>query len=688
MRPGGQGGYGTWKKDLKQAVDLLRDKRLGNWSEPTWSVVTRPSQILELAREYHAAEYITGDVETDRLHWFGKRGLLCLGITKDDGSHVDIFPEHLIYDCWPLMRRLLEGGRWNWQFGMFDIKWFRKERFSRLGEIRASVHEDSGLASYALNENKGFHDLDQIAQLHLGAPKHKDAMSKYYKMPPHYSLRNAPLEELWHYNAVDLSKTHRCLPVLKEAMAADPIIVRGVPAPLLYYTETLIPSSNYFAEILLYGAPVNKETVQKNLALEDADLVPVDAAIQEYAHKHMGHSINVGSPLQVKSLIYGKMGLGNMSMSTDEDAMIKIQRTYEHPIAGLILKWREIAKRKSTYVTALLPHVKGKKQCPGHIKSDGRVHADIKIHGTTTGRPAGADPNLLNQPRDPSRIRDQYEAGPGKIFVEVDLNQAELRSLALMSGDPLLLEIYTKNIVSIHDITTEAFYGQKSEILRGEGPVYERACILLHKTPGLISGEALWKEAKIRGKAVNFGIVYGREAYSLAMEYNISIAEAQRWIDKWMDTYPGAAKFIKYCRDSVTNNRNLITMFGFTKRPGVVHGTTLHALQNEFANFPHQSTASNIMRLTGIEVQPVLKQRWDANIWLELYDAIYYEMPIDEVKVAESITYVKEVCERIPRDVGLTRIPFIGDAKVGYKWGSMKDWKGSIEGSGVSLTRI
>ena len=306
------------------------------------------------------------------------------------------------------------------------------------------------------------------------------------------------------------------------------------------------------------------------------------------------------------------------------------------------------------------------------------MHADYKLHGTTTGRLAGADPNMLNQPRGPL-IRTQFVAAPKRIFVEVDLNQAELRSLALMSNDPILMDIYTKNEVSIHDVTTGEFYAPKKDVLNNPEVCEKvRHQLMLHAD---VEPERVYGEAKMRGKAVNFGIVYGREAFSLSREHDVTIKEAQRWIDSWLDLYKGAAEFIDWCRRAPLENRTLITAYGRKKRPGAVGRETLRNLQNEFANFPHQSTASDILLEAAIEVQPVLAERWNAHIWNELYDAIYFEVEDNDELIAEAIAYVQGVITRVPRDRGLLRIPFLGDAKVGYTWGTMKDWKGSVAAS-------
>lgn len=671
------GAYSTWKKDLRHAVEILKGQKPNQWTDPTYHVVTKPSEYVQLVNEYTAEQgLVTGDVETDSLHYMDGR-MICLGITKGTGDHVDIIPEALLYGQPATTKKLMEhqGPKWNWHNGLFDIKWFR-----HIG-IEARVDEDTMLLSYALNERKGFHDLDQVAQVWIKAPSHKSVMQKYYKMPPHYSLRNAPLEEIYLYAAKDISKTHKQHAPLREALEADIVGNRQLLKGL--YEEILIPAVDFVAEMQLYGVGVNKEIVARTAKELEDEAARIAALIQPYAIKHLGKEINLNSPMQLKELLYGKMGFGRMSMSTDEAALEEIARNYDlPPIIAHIMDYRETVKRRSTFVINLIDHTKKKSgsktliHVKGLTKSDGRVHADFKLHGTETGRLAGANPNLLNQPRGPV-VRSQYEALPGKIFGEIDLNQAELRSLALMSGDKVLTEIYTKNEVSVHDVTTGAFYAPKKEVLLG-GEAFERVCRQLH-LPYDTPPERVYGEAKMRGKAVNFGIVYGREAFSLAKEFNISVAEAQRWIDAWFEQYPDAGRFINWCRERPLFGKDLVTAYGRKKRHGVVAREKLRALQNEAANFPHQSTASDIMLETAIIVHRPMVQRWGAHIWNEVYDAIYFEMDADDGKLNELIPYVQGVITEVPKRRGLDRIPFLGDAKVGFSWGKMKDWAGTIE---------
>lgn len=674
MRNGG--GLPFWKADIKCAIKLLRGEKANEWTDPTWSLVTRPSEIIDLIERCHAAPYNTADLETDQLHWFqdplatdpmARGRILCAGITNGDGDHVWIIPETAFYNNLPLMRKLFGKGMWAWHNSLFDVTWLRAPQH----KIHATADIDTMLMSYTLNENRGFHDLDQVAQFRIGAPKHKGMLGKYLPNKSS-SYRNVPPDVLYHYNAIDLKKQHLIYPPLLSAIDADQHSKK-------LYHSLLIPAVEEFVWMKLHGVEIDAEVVRYNEKHLEEEIAKFDEAINVYARTHIGIPINIGSPKQLGELLYDKMGLKLPgTRSTDKDTIIQLQRRYDHPIFNLILNRRELAKRKGTYVTNLLQKKRGSKILlgEGHMRRDGCVYPDFALHRTTTGRPAGAYPNLLNQPRGPL-IRSQYRARRRKLFVEVDENQAELRSLAVMSGDPVLLDIYTKNEISIHDVTTSEFFGSKKQ-MEEDPACLEKAIHLLQYYQEDRSPKRIYGEAKMRGKAVNFGVVYGREAYSLAMEFNISVKEADRWIRLWMETYPKAAEFIEWCRRKPIEGRDLITVFGRKKRHGMVSREALKGLQNEAANFPHQSTASDIMLETVIRCGPRLREEWEAFCWNEVYDAVYYEIDIDEDKVADSIRFVQETITQVPIDYGITRVPFLGDAKVGFTWGTMREWQGSI----------
>lgn len=632
--------YGPWKRDLAYAVSLFKgiDPKDGLWREPKWGVVNTREQLLELLERYRNAPYIAGDIEAGGrddlgfpagLH-FQKGSIINLGITCD-GDWVDIIEASCIWENEDLMQELFTFGKWIWQNGKFDVKFFRYE-----GLTNAQVHEDTMLLSYALNENKG-HDLDSIAWDWIGAPKHKGAVEKWfadhrvakakrdYAMLPRMTL-------LYPYAALDISKTYYMFFPLREAVNADANSKK-------LYEQILIPASEFLTGVEMKGLQLDPERVKENDAYLLKQLEEVEADIQVWARKYLGAEINIASTIQLKRLLFGAMKLGSIESSTDEDSLIKIQRKNDHPIIPRLMKWRTLSKARNTYVKKAL----GTDKSPPWTGLDGRVHITFKIHGTSTGRLSSGDPtNLQNWPRDP-QIRGAFVAAGGHTLIEQDLNQAELRCLAIMSGDPTLVDIYRRNEVSIHHVTSVAMFGESYD-----------------------------DDQKMRAKAVNFGIVYGRTPPSLAEEFNISLKEAEEYIRAWLGRYPVAAKFIQECRDAPTMMRTMITVFGRKKRWGVISDQNQRNSENEAANFPAQSSAHDVTLMAGIECQPVVKAIWDIDFVNEIHDALYTEAVADLSVYGPATAYVTSVMQRIPRDYGLgvkTGVPFIAEAKQGSRWG-------------------
>lgn len=651
--------FHAWKRDLAYAVALLKgtDPKAGLWSPPMWNIIQTRDEYEALVSRMDEAEFIAGDIETGGKHGAGlhfqKGYIINLGITSNlsQGRMVDIIPGNIIWENEDLTHRLLgNSAKWIWQNGKFDIKFFRYE-----GIHEARVDHDLMLASYTLNENKG-HGLDEIAWDWIGAPKHKDAVEVWFrengikKKDWDYGL--LPKDLLWKYAAYDISKTYHAFFAVYEAVCKDKHSSK-------LYHKVLIPASEFLTHMEMKGMHLDLERVAANdkylldllgtdtfeedeegNKLLDEDGKPIykykspSTKIQEYAWKHMGASINIGSPKQLQVLLYDKMKLGASGSSTDEDHLIKIQRRHDHPIAANLMQWRGLAKARNTYV-------KNAHTWPG---LDNRVHVTYKLHATTTGRLSSSDPtNLQNWPRDPV-IRGEFIPAPGKVFAEVDLNQAELRCLALMSGDPTLLHIYRTGAASIHHITSVALFG-----------------------------EQYTDDQKMRAKAVNFGIVYGRTAPSLAEEFDISVREAQAYIDAWMGRFPVAAKFIARCRAAPNEMRNLVTNFGRKKRWGVISFDNQRNSENESANFPHQSSAHDVTLLAGIECRPVIKAIWDADFVNEIHDALYLEVDENPEVHGPAIAYVQSVMTRLPPEWGLDMVPFIAEAKVGHRWGAKRN---------------
>jgi len=645
----GTGNYRQFKEDLAYAFDLLRGLPPKKPIESRWQILDSEGMIayavnnVLLHRKEIACDTETGGFDP-LLH-----ELLCLTMCADP-EHVYVIPGPLIAKSASL-RKLFsrEDIRFTWQNGKFDMRFMRRD----VGEM-CRVDDDTMLMSYALDEQGGIHDLEQIAGDLIGAPDYKH-MLKPYLPNKQTSYRVIPKPVLYHYAALDTTNTRQIAQIMLRRIMDDKHTSKA-------YRRVLIPASEFLYWIEKYGIRVDTKKLDK-LHLEymgNADLVkqgkippeelvvgeiPEALAKVQEAVRAMGvnQEINPGSWQQVAYILWDVLklkspwGLGNRS--TDKFVLERIPQV---PFVKALRDYRKAAKAYATYVKGIR----------NAIRIDGRIHATYKIHGTRTGRLSSAEPNMQNIPRGP-RIRGVFWAGPGRVFIKVDLNQAELRSLALLSDDPFLKPLYIEGIRSLHDEAAKDAY-----------PAYD-------KTKKKTEPHESWL---MRAKAVNFGIVYGREAASIAEEFGIPLAEAQHIIDRWFIRSPGAKAFIDECRQAPLNNQTLITPFGRKKRHHVVTVENLHALQNEASNFPHQSIASDICLLGAAKARPILRP-FDIHPVNVVHDEAMFECP-DHVELISWAKFVIERCmESIPIEWGLTGVPFKAEGDVGEYWAVYRDSK-------------
>jgi DNA polymerase-1 len=241
-----------------------------------------------------------------------------------------------------------------------------------------------------------------------------------------------------------------------------------------------------------------------------------------------------------------------------------------------------------------------------------------------------------------------YMAPPGHVFIKADLNQAELRSLAILSGDDYLLGVYAPGSKrKLHWETAEEFY--PGWMSRGRDKTYEGY------------------EQIIRAKAVNFGIVYGRQAPSIAEEFKISLPMAQSFIDKWANRSPKAWTFMAKCRNAPIKGQNLVTMFGRRKRHWLVTRENVASLQNEASNFPHQSMSHDICLHGGMKAAPLLRP-YGVYPCNEVHDEVMFECPDIPELIAFAKYVITRCMESIAPEWGLTEIPFLAEADVGRRW--------------------
>jgi len=639
----GGGSFRQWKQDIQYALDIGLEGREPIPYEPARVEVipgtdywgqqhgeTTQEKVDELFhRMLGVSQSLTGDIETSGFDHINDR-ILSVGITPDSDTSVGycFYPVHF-----PFIKKWLESPdiEWNWHNGKFDIKFLRQEG------IKARVDEDTMLMSYALDEEGGVHDLETVAKDTLGAPDYKHMLDPYLpNKQASYEL--VPPDILAQYQAIDTANTARIRAIYRRRVRRDPALDK-------LYTRTLLPASEMLAWVEANGICTDPERIAENAQYFQAMKAEVAAEIQEM----VGYPINAGSPLQIKDLLFRRMRLPNRAKgSTKEDVLLRLQKETEHPIFGLILKHRKAVKMYGTYVKGLQKHI--------HPDTN-RIHATYLIHGTRTGRLAARNPNMQNPPRDP-QIRGSFVSAPGYELVEIDLSQAELRSLGAVSGDEVLVGIYTSG----GDIHTEM------------------AKFLF---PGWPDGrdKNVAKEQRVKCKNVNFGIVYGISEFGLQEQIGGPLEESRRLIHGWYVRFPTAAEFINQCRMAPLRNQDITTCFGRRKRGGLVSRGNIGFLQNEAANFPHQSIASDITLHAAIRVWPTLAE-WGVRIVNLVHDSIITEVPItpgNELRMRVARLIANEL-RQVPIDWGITAVPFMADMAYGTRWGSLVEYKGDLYG--------
>lgn len=670
----GGGSYQKFKRDIDYALELARGGPVRKAVVPTWNVAETEADAIDFIDHTfdlasRTGEYVVAaDTETGGFD-FRRDEILALGwaTTPDE---VFIVPDALLRAGVLRHRDFHRGSgvgayhpndwkpgpfRWCWHNGKFDVK------FMHAYDYDATVDDDTMLMSYTLEERRGYHDLEQVANDEVGAPNYK-AMLDSYLPNKKSSYRIIPKPVLYEYLAYDVSNTLQIRSSLLPKVNEDRLNAR-------LYHETLLPASELLAEVEKNGMLVDFAAVEENaehylkIMAEQHEILNYWAlkADPRLSYKTSGtkakgggqilKGVNPNSPIQLAHVIYTVLKLGKVNKGTDDDALDKLPK---HKFVTALKAYRKAAKAYGTYVKSLHEQV----------SDDGRVHSTYLIHGTPTGRLASRGPNMQNQPRGP-RIRGQFIAAPGYEIGEFDLSQAELRCLAALSKDPVLCKIYQTAGMSIHK-EVALFMSETGRIKPDWKKRYG-----LNDPNDPVYIEAY--DEYMRVKALNFGIVYGRTAPSIAEEFGITVAQGQEMIRGWAERFPVAWEFIERCRLAPTRGQNLTTPFGRRKRVGVVSREALTDLQNEAANFPHQSIASDITLRSAHRVWRTLKANGVLVVNL-IHDAILCEIPLQEGYFDRTARLVTSTLTQMPRDMGITIVPFVSDAKRGKSWGQLKEY--------------
>lgn len=473
------------------------------------------------------------------------------------------------------------------------------------GEMLDAHMFDVALAAYVADSNNGAATLNALMERYAGAvlPDEKDPQKQV-------ALQAAAIGALVDPLAQELEKEG----------------ARKV------YDDIDLPLVGVLACMERTGAALDVDHLKALNESTGAEVDRLRAAIYASA----GHEFNVDSPKQLSEVLFDELGLTPKKKTRSgysTNASVLKELTEEHELPGLMLEYREYAKIKSTYIDAL----------PRMRAEDGRVHTSFNEMVTTTGRLSSSDPNLQNIPvrTDFGRqIRTCFvPLGEGEVFVSADYSQIELRLLAHLSGDEHLIASFNSG-EDFHASTASRVFGVPMDDV----------------TPQMRS----------RAKAVNFGIVYGQQAYGLSQSLHIPFYEAKEMIDRYFEVHPGVRTYLDDVVAQAHKDGYAVTLFG--RRRYIPELKAKNAAQRGFGertamNHPMQGTAADIIKLAMRQVQDELVARdLGTRLMLQVHDELDLSVPESEVEeVSDLLTSVMESVVELS-------VPLLVDVSAGANW--------------------
>ncbi|WP_288943772.1 DNA polymerase I [uncultured Roseovarius sp.] len=501
----------------------------------------------------------------------------------------------------------------------YDAKIFARH------DITVAPFDDTMLMSYALNAGIHGHGMDTLSERYLShTPIPIKTLLGSGKSA--ITFDRVPVAEAVKYAAEDADITLRLWLTFKPQLHREKVTT--------VYETLERPLSPVLARMERNGIKVDRETLSRM----SGKFAQKMAELEEEIHELAGRKFNVGSPKQLGEILFDEMGLDGGkkgktgAYATGADVLEDLAT--EHDLPARVLDWRALSKLKSTYTDALQDHID---------PDTGRVHTSYVQTGANTGRLASTDPNLQNIPvrsEEGRRIREAFVAEPGNVLVSLDYSQIELRILAHVADLPAMKQAF-RDGQDIHAMTASEMF---------DVPLDEM-------TPDI----------RRQAKAINFGVIYGISGFGLARNLRIPRSEAQGFIDRYFERFPGIKT---YMDDTV----------GFAKEHGFVQtlfGRKIHTpeisakgpragfARRAAINAPIQGTAADIIRRAMIRMPDAI-QGQPARMLLQVHDELIFEVAEDAT--GKLIDTAREVMEGAALPAVKVDVPMVVDAGQGANW--------------------
>ncbi|SMO92220.1 DNA polymerase [Melghirimyces algeriensis] len=599
---------GTYKKFSKaEALRMWRvvkrtntEKKLRNMVENTpnnYHLVTNINKLREMKKFIKSADVIAVDCET-----FVPEGIegsaLDPWTNKMAGFSVSTDENHFYI---PLnhnektnldestvvseLKSTLESSKIVMHNAPFDCKCFWLQYKI---DLISPLHADTQVMAMSLNENRK-HKLKGLCEDWL--QMEGDNFNELFEEGV---FNTVPLKVATVYAAGDTEKTLKLYRWMLHQMSLREDLMRI--KKLLFEIEMPVMKTFICSDIRgLHFDVEEARTLDKQFECEIKE-------ISEDIYNLLGEKINLNSNQQLSNVLFNKLKLPNPENGSTSTKKVLAKISNKHPVIRKLIEYRQVHQLRKAFTNKL----------PNNIKPDGKIHQSHNSWGTVTGRFTCSNPNTQQMPSKRPEIRRLFKPDPGRIFVSIDYSQIELRVLAHLANDPVLIESFHKGR-DIHSATAAQISGIPYE------QVEERKDV-----DGSIE-QKLRKQAK----SVNFGIVYGMTPVGLSTELDISQKEAEKLIDSYFASYPSIKEYMDKQVELVRKMGYVVDLFGRKRRLGDRRRKFLtNGEKRQAGNSPVQASAATILKKSVVDLQPILPTM-DVNIRLQVHDELLFDCPRD-----------------------------------------------------------
>ena len=617
-------------KSTNETDSASEDVKHSNKANTRYETLLTKKDLKEWANKLNKCEVFAIDTETDSLDTV-TANLVGISLSVKEGGGCYIPIGHKYDDCPKqldiddVIKELGSSIEKNKLKAVGQNLKFDIPILHRHGIVLDEFHADTMLMSYVLNSTATRHGMDKLAMFYLDyeTVKYSDVTGTASKQ---INFSAVEIEVASHYAAEDADITLRLFNKLDSLLKDKPTQIK-----LLQNIE--YPLVHVLSRVEQNGAKIDKNKLSEH----SKELSEKIAKLSSEAFKIAGEEFNLDSPKQLLEVLYEKLKLPILKKtpkgqpSTNEETLQRLSEEYELP--KIILKYRTLAKLKSTYTDSLIRIENTQTK---------RIHTSYQQAVTSTGRLSSTEPNLQNIPiktAEGRRIREAFVPDKGNILISADYSQIELRIMAHLSKDKNLTHAFNNNL-DVHSATASEVFG--------------------------VSLEDVTQDHRRSAKAINFGLMYGMSAFGLTRQLDIPRAEAQKYLDTYFERYTGVKDYMTNIKAQAKEDMFVETIMGrrlYLNEINAANGLRRQAAERAAINAPLQGSAADIIKKAMIDIDAFLdKEMPEVKMIMQVHDELIFETP--KKNAQEVLSTMKDMMEAAVK----LDIPLIAEAAIGTNW--------------------